>query len=110
MRRGEVYWYDFGGKAKRRPVLVLTGSQSLPHLSTATVAILTTTIRNTRSEVALSTAHGVPKACAVNLHQLHTVEQSALQQRVTQLSEERMAAVELALAYSLGLGERDELT
>lgn len=108
MRRGEVYWYDFGSKAKRRPVLILTGSRSLPHLSTATVAVLTTTVRGTRSEVSLSPAHGVPKACAVNLHQLHTVEQAALGPRITHLSDERMVEVEHALSYALGLGERDE--
>lgn len=106
MRRGEVYWYDFGPRAKRRPVLLLTGTRSLPHLSTATVAVLTTTVRGVKSEVALTEAHGLPKACAVNLHQLHTVEQSDLDGFIAQLPDDVMRQVERALQFALAFGER----
>lgn len=105
MRRGEVYWYDFGPRAKRRPVVVLTGTRSLPHLSTATVAAVTSTVRGTRSEVALSIDDGLPRSCAINLHQLHTVEQADLGARLTQLGPAVLRRVEAALAFSLGFGE-----
>lgn len=105
MRRGEVYWYDFGPRAKRRPVVVLTGSRSLPHLSTATVAAVTSTVRGTRSEVALSVEDGLPKPCAINLYQLHTVEQAHLGARLTQLSPAVLQRVEAALVFSLGFGD-----
>ncbi len=105
MIRGEVYWYDFGATAKRRPVVVLTGSASLGVLSSVTVAMVTGTIRGTRSEVALSEADGLPKPCAINLHQLHTVEQTSVGERITLLSDELMARVEKALQFSLGFGE-----
>ena len=92
MRRGEVYWYDFGARAKRRPVVVLTGTRSLQYLSTATVAAITTTVRGTRSEVALSMDDGVPRPCVINPHQVHTVEQTTLGVRITQLSDRSCAA------------------
>lgn len=106
MRRGEVYWYDFGRTAKRRPVVVLTGTRSLPHLSTATVAVLTTTVRGVRSEVAVGEAEGVPKPCAINLHQVHTVEQAALTGFITQLPDDVMRQVERAMQFALAFGER----
>ena len=105
MKRGDVYWYDFGGSAKRRPVLVLTGTRNLPHLSTATVAAITTTVRGTRSEVTLSTKDGLPRACAVNLHQLHTIEQARVGPLVTQLSGQIMKRVEASLGFALGFDE-----
>ncbi len=108
MRRGEVSWYDFGRSAKRRPVVVLTGTRSLAHLSTATVAVLTTTVRGVMSEVAVSETDGVPKACAINLHQVHTVEQGALTGLITQLPDAVMRRVEAALRFALAFGEHVE--
>lgn len=106
MRRGEVYWFDFGRPAKRRPVLVLTGTRSLPNLSTVTVAALSTTIRGVKSEVPLDESHGLPRPCAVNLHQLHTVEQAELEGFVTQLPDEVMGKVEASLLFCLAFGVR----
>jgi mRNA-degrading endonuclease toxin of MazEF toxin-antitoxin module len=106
VRRGDVYWYDFGGRAKRRPVVVLTGTKSLGYLSTATVAAVSTTIRGTRSEVALSAADGLPKPCVINLHQLHTIEQTDLGPLIAQLPEGLMRRVEASLTFALGFGER----
>ncbi len=103
MRRGEVYWYDFGGRAKRRPVLILTGTASLPHLSTATVAAITSTIRGTKSEVVVTSNEGLPKTCAINLHQIHTVEQSGLQVCLSRLSATVMGQVDEALRFALSL-------
>jgi mRNA-degrading endonuclease toxin of MazEF toxin-antitoxin module len=101
-----VYWYDYGGRAKRRPVVVLTGTMSLAYLSTATVAAVTTTIRGTRSEVALSQAEGLPKPCVINLHQVHTIEQSDVGPLIAQLPDAVMRRVEASLSFALGFGEQ----
>jgi mRNA interferase MazF len=106
VRRGDVYWYPFASPDKRRPVLVLTGSRSLPHLSTATVAGLSTTVRFVASQVPLGPDDGLPKACAVNLHQIFTVSQTALGPFIVSLTDGIMARVDLALGFALGLGER----
>jgi mRNA interferase MazF len=106
VRRGEVYWCDFRAPNKRRPVLVLTGSHSLRHLSTATVAALTTTARNVASQVRLSPELGLPKACSVNLHHVFTVNQVELGPFLTALPDEVMASVDRAMVFALGVGER----
>jgi mRNA interferase MazF len=72
VRRGEVYWYRFRSSDKRRPVVVLTRSELLGHLGTMTVAAVTSTIRAVASEVALDASDGLPRPCAINLHNLFT--------------------------------------
>jgi mRNA interferase MazF len=108
VNRGEVYWYRFRSPDKRRPVVILTRTESLAHLSSATVAGLTTTVRHVASQVPVGPEHGVPRHGAVNLHQIFTVEQSALGPRLTALPSDMMAAIDLALVFALGVGEGDE--
>jgi len=102
--RGEVRLCEFSSPDKRRPVLVLTREGALGHLSSATVAPITSTIRGVPSEVVLDIADGMKSACAVNLHNLVTVPQARLGQRVTQLGTMRMNEVCAALRFALGCG------
>ncbi len=53
MKQGDVYWYTFRAPDKRRPVLILTRTSAIPYLTGITVAQITTTIRETASEVLL---------------------------------------------------------
>ncbi len=84
---------------------ILTGTCSLGHLSTATVAAVTTTMRGAKSEVAIGIDEGLPRPCVVDLHHVHTIEQSALGARLTQLGEPVMRRVEAALTFALGFRE-----
>lgn len=106
MRRGEIYWHRFRSPDKRRPVLILSRTELLGILSTATVAALTSTIRDVPSEVILGPAHGLPKACAANLNNVFTVAQAEIGPYLTMLSDEAMARVDAALVFALGVGER----
>lgn len=45
--------------------------------------------------------HGLPRACAVNLHQLHTIEQARVGPLVTQLSGQVMKRVEASLGFAM---------
>ena len=53
----------------------------------------------------LSTADGLPRACAVNLHQRHTIEQAGVGPLVTQLSGQLMKRVEASLGFAEPVAE-----
>jgi mRNA interferase MazF len=103
IRRGDVRWYRFAQPDKRRPVVVLTRDSVIPYLGEVTVAPVTTTVRDIPSEVLLTEADGMPRACAVNLDHLQTVARARLEGLVTRLSPVRMRRVCDALVFALAL-------
>jgi mRNA interferase MazF len=104
LTRGEVRLCEFASPDKRRPVVVLTNDHVLPHLSTVTVAPITSSIRGVPSEVMLDVGDGMKDACAVNLHNAVTVSQKRMGRLVATLSPARMEQVCHALRFSLGCG------
>lgn len=102
LERGEVRLYRFSPPNKERPVLVLTRSSAVAYLSRVTVAPITSTVRGVPSEVALGPEDGMKRNCAVNLHNVVTVNQGGLGRRLTQLSPRRMSEICAALAFALG--------
>lgn len=102
MNRGDVRHYTFKQPDKRRPVLILTRDSILPKLETVTIAPLTRTIRGVPSEVVLTEIDGMPHSCAINLHNLQTVQKSKVGALVTHLSSGRMNQVKAALFFALG--------
>jgi mRNA interferase MazF len=103
MERGEVRWYTFPVPDKTRPVLILTRGSAIRYLNAVTVAPITTTVRGVPSEVKLTTDDGLPKDCAVNFHNLQTVAKARIGAWITNLSPERMAEVDRALLFALGV-------
>ncbi|MFZ2113683.1 MAG: type II toxin-antitoxin system PemK/MazF family toxin [Solirubrobacteraceae bacterium] len=63
---------------KARPVLVLTRELVRPHLSTVTVAPITTTIRGLSTEVPVDTANGLAGPSVVSCDNISTIPTSAL--------------------------------
>lgn len=102
LSRGEVRLYRFAPPDKQRPVLILTRQSAVTHLSTVTVAPITSTIRGVPSEVILDASDGMKGPCAINLHNAVTVSQDRLGPRVASLSNSRMSEVCAALRFSLG--------
>ena len=102
--RGDVHLCQLAPLDKQRPVLILTRDSAIGHLSTVTVAPITSTIRHVPSEVILDVDDGMKSRCAVNLHNAVTVSQRRLGKRVAGLSHERMLEVCAALRFSLGCG------
>jgi mRNA interferase MazF len=103
MKRGEVRWVTFEHPDKRRPAVILTRNSAIGYLSTVTVAPITTTIRQTPSAVRLGPDDGLAEDCSANLHNILTVAQTAVGALVTVLTESKMAQVESALLFALGL-------
>jgi mRNA interferase MazF len=104
LNRGDVHLCRFAPPDKQRPVLILTRDGVIGHLSTVTVAPITSTVRGVPSEVVLDVDDGMKGRCAVNLHNAVTVSQQRLANRVAGLSDERMREVCVALRFSLGCG------
>lgn len=103
--RGDIRLLRFASPDKTRLVLVLTRASAVAYLSRVTVAPITSTIRDAPSEVALDVDEGVKRRCAVNLHNLMTVDKAVLGRLVAQLSDDRMRDVCGALAFALGCGD-----
>ena len=103
MKRGEVRWANLDHPDKRRPVVVLTRDSAIGYLSGVTVAPITTTIRQIPSAVRLGPEDGLPTDCAANLHNLLTVSKTKMGTLITVLSENKIAQVEEALLFALGM-------
>jgi mRNA interferase MazF len=106
MRRGEVWWADLPAPAGRRPVVLLSRNEAYAVRELVTVAPVTTRIRQIPTEVPLGPAEGLPKACVVNLDTITTIPRRILTQLIGPLPLEKLAAVERALLFALGLTNR----
>lgn len=104
LSRGDVHLCRLAAPDKPRLVLILTRDGAIGHLSTVTVAPITSTIRDVPSEVVLDVEDGMKRRCAVNLHHAVTVSQQRLGKRVAALSQQKMHDVCAALRFSLGCG------
>ena len=80
--RGDIRLCRFAPPDKQRPVLILTRDSAIGHLSTVTIAPITSTIRGVPSEVILNIEDGMKNYCAVNLHNAITLSQERLGRRV----------------------------
>jgi mRNA interferase MazF len=103
MERGEVRWYTFAKPDKTRPVLILTRNSAIRYLNAVTVAPITTTTRDVPSEVRSSIEDGMPTDCAANFHNLQTVPKAKIGAWITTLSIERLAEVDQAIQFALGI-------
>jgi len=76
-------------------------------LTGITIAPLTTVIREIPTEVLLTPQEdGVLELCVVSLDNLQTVQKAQLGRLITALSAMRLAAVEQALCFALGMDSR----
>ena len=104
VRRGEVWWALLPDPWGRRPVLLLARDEAYRVLTWVAVAPLTTTIRDVPSAVRLDPAtDGVPRPCAVSLDNLQAIRKDWLDEPIARLRPERMAEVERALRFALGM-------
>jgi mRNA interferase MazF len=103
LRRGEIWWADLTPPIGKRPVLLLSRDKAYQVRSSATVAVITRTIRNIPVEVNLGTAQGLPKSCVVNLDDILTVPKSLLVSRIAILDSQQMSLVDKAICFALDI-------
>jgi mRNA interferase MazF len=103
VRRGEVWWAELPPPIGRRPVLLLSRDRAYAVRTAVTVAFITTTIPNIPVEVRLGAADGMSRECVINLDVVNTIPKSNLAAQVTTLSPIKLADVERALRFALGM-------
>jgi mRNA interferase MazF len=103
MHRGEIWWANLPAHAGKRPVLLLSRESAYQVRTSITVAVITRTVRSIPVEVVLGEEDGMPAKCVVNLDNILTIPKSLLSERVTVLSDSRMASVARAIAFALSL-------
>lgn len=103
MKRGEVWWADLPPPAGRRPVVLVSRDEAYAVRELVTIAPVTTRIRDLPVEVSLGPADGLPKACVINADILTTIPKRLLSERVTLLSPSKVASLDEAIRFALGL-------
>ena len=103
MRRGEIWWAKLPLPAGRRPVVLISRDSAYAVRSNITVAEISTNERGIPSEIVLTKRDGLPRRCVANLDNLVTIPKTWLEARVVQLAPARLAALDTALRFSLGL-------
>lgn len=84
--------------------MVLVSRPSAYALRTSvTVVEVSRTVRGIPSEVPLGTRDGLPGRCAANADNLVTIPKTWLQERLAALRPDKLAALDGALRFSLGL-------
>jgi mRNA interferase MazF len=89
---------------RARPVLVLTRELVRPHLTTVTIAPITTTIRGLSTEVRVDAANGLAGPSVVSCENTTTIPTSALGEQVGVLldHQEQMLSEAIRAAFDLG--------
>lgn len=103
MNRGEVWWARMPAPVGRRPVVLVSRESAYSVRTNITVAEVSRTVRGIPSEVPLGTADGLPRRCALNTDNLVTISKARLEARIASLRPAKMAALDDALRFSLGL-------
>jgi mRNA interferase MazF len=88
---------------KARPVLVLTRELVRPHLTTVTVAPITTTVRGLSTEVPVGTANGLSGPSVVSCDNVTTIPAEALRGQIGVLldDQERQLGNAIRAAFDL---------
>ncbi len=103
MRWGEIWWAELGPPAGRRPVVLLSRNEAYSVRSLVIVAPLTSRVRHIPAEVPLGQEDAVPQECVANLDTLTTVPVDCLRSRLTVLRPGKLAEVDAAIHFVLGL-------
>ena len=105
MRRGEIWWANLPRPIGRRPVLLLSRDSAYDTRGLVVVSPVTTRVRGLYTEVPLGLKDGLRRASVANLDVIMTVAKSRLQERISGLSPDKLAAMDAAIHFALGLEE-----
>jgi mRNA interferase MazF len=88
---------------KARPVLVLTRELVRPHLTTVTVAPITTTVRGLSTEVPVSAANGLAEPSVVSCDNITTIPAEAVGAQIGVLLDPQEQALSAAIRAAFDL-------
>lgn len=101
MERGEVWWARLPPPIGVRPVLLLSRNEAYRFRRSATIALITSAIRDIPVEVRLGAEDGMPRPCVVNCDSVHTIPLSLIDHRITALSASKLDLVAAAVRFAL---------
>lgn len=105
MNRGDVWQLELGGRAGRRPALVMTRQAVIPHVNKLTVAEITSVGKGYPTEVLIGQQANLPKTSYVQLDNIQTVSKDRFVKYVGALDPVTMQSVGRKLVLALGLEE-----
>lgn len=82
-RQGDIWWAE--AEDKRRPVLVVTRSESVPVLNWILVAPISRSTRGILTEIPLDQEHGVDVPCSASFDNLQPIRRTFLTDRIGSL-------------------------
>jgi mRNA interferase MazF len=88
---------------KSRPVLVLTRELVRPHLTTVTIAPITTRIRGLSTEVGVGVANGLARPSVISCDSITTIPVDALGDEIGVLLDSQEQALSDAIAAAFDL-------
>ncbi len=88
---------------KTRPVLVLTREIVRPHLTTVTIAPITTTVRGLSTEVQVDAANGLSEPSVVSCDNITTIPKPALGAQIGMLLDRQEGALSEAIRAAFDL-------
>ncbi len=103
MNRGDVWEVDLGGRAGRRPVVILTRQAVMAHVNKVTVAEITTKGKGYPTEVAIGQAGNLRRDSFVELDNVQTVSKTRFVRHVGTLNSDTMRTVGRKLILALEL-------
>jgi mRNA-degrading endonuclease toxin of MazEF toxin-antitoxin module len=84
-------------------VVLLSRDETYGVRNRATVAYVTSRIRDIPVEVPLESEEGLPQRCVVNLDNINTIRLDRLQELIAPLGAAKIEAIEAAIRFALGL-------
>src|SRR6185295_15217988 len=103
VNRGDVWQIDLGGRAGKRPAVVLTRQAVIPHLNKLTVAEVTSVGKGYPTEVLIGHKANLSKESYVQLDNIQTVPRSRFVKYLGALDASTMRAIGRKLILALGL-------
>jgi len=103
MKRGEIWWANLPEPSGIRPVVLVSREDAYAVRDLITIAPITTGIRAIPVEVPLGITQGLSKACVANFDSITTVPKSCLSERISPLSPNKIAEMDEAIRFALGL-------
>ena len=105
MNRGDVWQLDLGGRAGRRPALIITRQGVISHVNKLTVAEISSLGKGYPTEVALGHKANLPKESYVQLDNIQTISKDRFLKYLGSLDAATMRTVGRKLILALGLEE-----
>ena len=103
MNRGDVWQIDLGGRAGRRPGLIITRQGVIPHLNKLAVAEITSAGKGYPTEVGIGQKANLPKESYVQLDNIQTVSKNQFVKDIGALDATTMKTIGRKLVLALGL-------